>query len=336
MVVNPDSNPNRYKYLIENSDYSLLVTDTGVKERNGNDYPGEKVFWYTSGTTGDSKFYSFTQKQLDTVCETICSAYDITADDRYYGVMPLWHAHGQGLYWAVKHAGCESLFGTLRDVKKIQNFQPTFVSCIPDMLQVYNRMTLSDLRFIRTASGALPNKLYNDTHNQFQVPVIEAFGMTESLSHCFTNPLHGEQRIGTIGMPSGINARITNGELEIKGPTLFTSDWFSTGDLAEQDEAGYFRVLGRKQDQINVRGIKFNPLSLENQLFNQFENLQECAIFGEDRINCVFVGEVDSREISNFLGELNTNCNPKKVIQLTEIPKNASGKVSRRMLCEMF
>lgn len=336
MVVNPNSNSKRYKYLIDNSDYSLLVTDDEVKERNGNDYPNEKVFWYTSGTTGDSKFYSFTQAQIDKLCKTICSAYNITANDRYYGVMPLWHAHGQGFYWAVKYAGCESFFGTISDVKRIQHLQPTFVSCIPDMLQIYNRMSLNNLRFIRTASSALPNKLYNDTFSKFGVPVIEAFGMTESLSHCFTNPLNGEQRIGTIGKPSGINARINHGELEIKGPTLFTTDWFKTGDLAEQDDAGYFRILGRKQDQINVRGIKFNPLSLENQLFNQFENLQECAVFGTNRVNCVFVGDVNPGDISNFLVSLNKECRPQQVTQVENIPKNASGKVSRSMLCELF
>ena len=82
MIINNGVTDLRKKYLIENSDYSLLITDQGVQYRNGKDYSDERVFWYTSGTTGDSKFYSFSQCQLDILAEKICQAYNITANDR--------------------------------------------------------------------------------------------------------------------------------------------------------------------------------------------------------------------------------------------------------------
>ena len=65
MIINPDSAESRRKYLLDNSDYSLLITDQGTSFRNGQDYANERVLWYTSGTTGDSKFCSFTQNQID-------------------------------------------------------------------------------------------------------------------------------------------------------------------------------------------------------------------------------------------------------------------------------
>ena len=65
MIVNPDSTPARLDYLLTKSDYSLLITDQTTVERNGQDYPGERIYAYTSGTTGDSKFYSFSQAQVD-------------------------------------------------------------------------------------------------------------------------------------------------------------------------------------------------------------------------------------------------------------------------------
>ena len=77
MVVNPNAPFKRYQFLLENSDYSLLVTDHGYQVRDdGGDYNDERAYWYTSGTTGDSKFCSFRWKQIDHVARTIQEAYN--------------------------------------------------------------------------------------------------------------------------------------------------------------------------------------------------------------------------------------------------------------------
>lgn len=333
MIINPDAPESRYSYLLANSDYSLLVTDEGVTERDGQDYPNEKVFWYTSGTTGDSKFYGFTNDQVDRMASTICQNYDITANDRYYGLMPLWHAHGNGFYWAVKKSGCECQFGSVRNRDEITKFQPSFVTSIPDMIPVVARLDLEHLRFVRTASAALPSRLFDDLKQSFGVPVLEAFGMTETLSHCFTNPLHGEIRVGTVGVPSGIEARIDQDQhLWLRGPNVFTDQWFDTGDLARQDHKGYFVILGRSLDQINIKGIKVNPLSIENQLLNHFPQLAECVIFGRSRLKCVYKGDVEHAQIVGFLRGLGSHLRPSIIHQVSEIPKNTNGKVSRSLL----
>jgi hypothetical protein len=110
MIINPVTPLDRLQYLLNNSDYSLRITPAGYDERDGSDYPNEKIFWYTSGTTGDSKFYSFTQEQIDHSANTVINAYNLTENDRYVSIMGLWHAHGAGFYWAAKHAGCEMNF----------------------------------------------------------------------------------------------------------------------------------------------------------------------------------------------------------------------------------
>jgi acyl-coenzyme A synthetase/AMP-(fatty) acid ligase len=156
--------------------------------------------------------------------------------------------------------------------------------------------------------------------------------MTEALSHCFTNPLYGEQRIGTIGLPDGIEADIVDGHLYIRGPSVFVKDWYDTGDLADQDEAGYYRVLGRSKDQINVRGIKLNPLSLENQLRAGIHNLIDCVIFGKDTVKCLYVGDCDPKTIADFLTGLGTYCRPSMINQVDAVPISPSGKVSRSWL----
>lgn len=336
MVVNPASTPERLKYLLDSADWSVLITSNEEQYRAGQDYPNEKLFWYTSGTTGDSKFCSFTQDQVDHVCKAMATAYELTNKDRYVSVMPLWHAHGQMLYWLARYVGIETTFLPIGKLATLHTYQPTFISAIPDILRAVLKQDLNTLRFIRSASSAMPGQLYMDMKEKFQIPVLESFGMTESCSHCFTNPLRGEQRIGTIGMPSGVEARIENGHLFIQGPAVAYPGWFDTGDLAEQDSAGYYKILGRATDRINVRGFKLDPLSLENQVREQLPDLYELAIFGTDSVKCVYSGPYTDRQIVDVLSALGQYCRPNLVKQLVEIPKNNSGKISRTLLNSIY
>lgn len=331
MIINPDSTESRNQYLLEKSDYSLLITDQGEHYRDGQDYTGERLFWYTSGTTGDSKFCSFTQNQLDNMAQRICNSYNITNNDRYVSVMSLWHAHGQGFYWAAKLAKCETHFVSMKDIKTMPTYSPTFVTAIPDLLKLIGHYGFDSLRFIRSASSAMPNETYTALKQKFNVPVIEAFGMTEALSHCFTNPLHGEQRIGTVGLPDGVEADIVDGHLYIKGPTVASDGWYDTGDLAEQDSAGYFRILGRHRDQINHRGIKINPLSLENQLKASLP-VGDCVVFGATNVKCLYTGNCDPVQVQQFLIGIGSHCRPVLLQQVIEIPVSPSGKISRTWL----
>jgi len=332
MIINPQAPVARNQYLLAKSDYSLLITEHGVEERDGQDYPNERLLWYTSGTTGDSKFCSFSQEQLDILARKICNTYQITANDRYVSIMSLWHAHGQGFYWATRLAGCDTHFLSVANIRHMPEFDPTFVTAIPDVLKTIGQFDFKSLRFLRGASSALPNQLYLDLKHKFGVPVIEAFGMTEALSHCFTNPLDGEQRIGTVGLPDGIEADIVEGRLYISGATVFTDGWYDTGDLADRDEQGYYRILGRHRDQINVRGIKVNPISIENQLVHSIPTIGDCAVFGSDSLKCIYTGDTDPEVVRKFLISLGQQCKPMLLQHVAQIPVSPSGKISRTWL----
>lgn len=336
MIINPAATDARKQYLLDQADWSLKITEKDHEVRSGGDYGNERLFWYTSGTTGDSKFCSFTQAQLDLQAQTICKAYDISANDRYVSIMPLWHAHGQGFYWATRRAQCEQHFVTVRNLRDMTQYSPTFVTAVPDILKVIGHLDLGHLRFIRGASSAMPDQLYQDLSTRYGVPVIEAFGMTEALSHCFTNPLHGEQRMGTVGLPDGIEADIQDGQLWIKGATVFQDGWFNTGDLAEQDSAGYYRILGRLKDRINIRGYKFDPASLERQLLAVVPGLSEVAVFGDRSVNCVYVGDCTDQAIQQALIQLHADCRPRYLEKVATIPVGPSGKISRSWLVQQF
>ena len=336
MIINPGATPARNKYLLEHSDWSLLITDSEIKTRDGADYPGERVLWYTSGTTGDSKFCSFTQEQLNNMAAIICRSYNLTANDRYTSIMSLWHAHGQGFYCATQLAQCETTFLNVKEIRNLPSLNPTFITAIPDVLRVIGELDITGLRFIRSASAPLPDALYTGLQAKFNVPVIESFGMTEAMGHCFTNPLHGEQRIGTVGVPDGVEACIKDGHLMIRGFNVYADDWFDTGDLAEQDQAGYYRILGRSRDQINIRGVKVNPASLERQLLESVPGLTSCVIFGTDKVKCLYTGLCTDDEVRTFLTTLGPQCRPALIKEVEEIPMSPSGKVSRALLDSMF
>ncbi len=99
--------------------------------------------------------------------------------------------------------------------------------------------------------------------------------MTE-IGIALSNPYHGLRRAGHVGFPlKGVEVRLSEGELQIRGPTVFraywrqpkspkrafTDDgWFKTGDMAEQDADGAFRILGRNsQDIIKTVATKCRP-----------------------------------------------------------------------------
>lgn len=336
MIVNPDSTPERIKYLLDHADWSILINRDGRQERNGGTYTNEKVFWYTSGTTGDSKFCSFSAEQVENMAQRIVDSYKLTSNDRYVSIMPLWHAHGQGFYWATKLAGCQVSFLSVKRIRELEAHDPTFITAIPDVLKLIENMNLPSLRFIRSASSPMPNELFTRLKEKFKVPVIEAFGMTEALSHCFTNPLDGEQKIGTIGVPDGVEAKIVDGHLLIRGFTVCAEDWYDTGDLADVDSDGYYRILGRSKEQINVRGIKVNPNSLESQLKAGVHNIGQCVVFGDNRVRVIYTGTSDTKTITDFLVSLGQHCRPDFVKQVDSIPLAPSGKVSRRWLLQHY
>jgi long-chain acyl-CoA synthetase len=336
MVVNPAETEERKQYLLDSADWSLLVTDHGEVERDGADYVGEYLVLYTSGTTGNSKFFGFTKQQVEHVAESIASDYELTPNDRYLSVMPLWHAHGMLMYQTAQYIGFEVKFVKMPDLKNKIDFQPTWLSAIPDIVKLLTKQSFEHLRFVRTASIALPDHLYNTFKEQFKVPVLEAFGMTETCSHCFTNPLYGKQRIGTVGLTSGVEAKIVDHRLYLRGPSVYKQDWIDTGDLAKQDDAGYYQILGRADDRINIRGFKIDPLTVETALYNKFANIGEVYIFGSNKVSCVYTGDVDPAIVRKELTAISVHCTPRQVERVDSVPRNGAGKVSRKVLTNLY
>jgi len=205
--------------------------------------------------------------------------------------------------------------------------------------------------------------------------LVEGFGMTEAspVTHC--NPVFGERRAGSIGIPlPDTEAKVVDldtgqeippgsdatGELCVRGPqvmkgywqrpeetaqTIDADGWLHTGDIARVDKDGYFYIVDRKKDMINVGGLKVLPRDVEEVLFMHPKVMEAVVVGiphpqrGDDTVKAFIVpkpGEnPTAEEIKEFCKlHLAPYKVPREVEFRSELPKTLVGKVLRRVLVE--
>jgi long-chain acyl-CoA synthetase len=265
-------------------------------------------------------------------------------------------------------------------LKDIQKYRP---DTFPGAPRIYNAIinsplaTKYDLRSIRACiSGSAP--LLVETAKQFKAMtgghLVEGYGLTEAapVTHC--NPLFGEgkQKVGSIGVPfPDVEAKIVDlesgtqdlpvgeiGELVLRGPQLMDgyyqkpdetaqtlrSGWLHTGDIARVDEDGYFYIVDRKKEMIDVSGFKVYPREVEEILATHPAVLESAAIGvphpikGEEVKAFVVLKPGVSATADDLVAHCRTGLAPYKVPKEIEfraaLPKTLIGKVLRRQLAE--
>jgi len=329
---------------------------------------------HTSGTTSRPKIVPLRQRNLATSARNIAAHLHLTADDRCLTVMPLFHIHGiMAAMLAPLSVGGAVIATTGFDAFKmhrwIDELQPTYYSAVPTMHQLVLARApeprTTSLRFVRSSSAALPGTVMDGLGELFDVPVVEAYGMTEASHQMTSNPLppRADKR-GSVGVAAGIEVGIidgsgnvlpplTRGEVAIKGATVvdgyennpeanataFTNGWFRTGDEGMLDEDGYLFLTGRLKEQINRGGEKISPLEIEEVALTH-PDVKEAVAFaiphdklGED-VGLAVVRAGDSqladRELRDYLSSRMAAFKvPRQIVFLDEIPKGATGKLQR-------
>ena len=197
----------------------------------------------TSGTTSRSKVVPLTHQNICQSALNISTSLGITKDDCCLSVMPLFHVHGLiGALLSSLAAGasviCAPGFSTPGFFQWMKTGRPTWYTAVPAM----HHAILSDarsnrevtdfhsLRFIRSCSTALSPRVMEELESVFNVPVVEAYGMTEAAHEMTCNPLPpGERKAGSVGLPTGPKVAIMDegenllppeeeGEIVVKGP----------------------------------------------------------------------------------------------------------------------
>ena len=234
---------------------------------------------YTSGTTGRPKGAVLSHANLLASVESLRLAWRWSPDDRLVLALPLFHMHGLGvgLHGSLHAGGSAWLVPQFEPgavVHAIARARATLFFGVPTM---YHRLVAAEatealrgLRLCVSGSAALPA----DQHAAFERAcgqrILERYGMTETVM-LVSNPVEGERRPGTVGLPlPGVEVRLAGDppQIEVRGPNVFagywerpdanaeafTADgWFRTGDLGELDAAGYLRITGRAKELIIMR-----------------------------------------------------------------------------------
>ena len=333
---------------------------------------------HTSGTTSRPKMVPLTQANLCASARNIAHTLALGPSDVCLNVMPLFHIHGlMAPVLATLGSGgsvyCTPGFDALRFFSWLEDADPTWYSAVPTMHQAVlarlprnrDRAARTRLRFIRSASAALPAQVMAALEEGFDAPVIEAYAMTEAAHQMCSNPLPpAPRKPGMVGPAAGPEVAVmdeaggvvpagTEGEIVIRGDnvmrgylanpaadaTAFHGSWFRTGDLGYLDADGYVKVTGRLKEIINRGGEKVAPLEVDEVLLDHPDVAQVCtfalphARLGEDVAAAVVRGpdvSVDESALRAFAAERLADFKvPRTIVFVDEIPKGATGKIQR-------
>ncbi|WP_322814377.1 long-chain fatty acid--CoA ligase [Chloroflexus sp.] len=347
------------------------------------------LFQYTGGTTGLPKAAMLTHRNL--IANTVQIAAWLTrgepGGEKMMAAIPFFHVYGMtvAMIYSI-HMGAEIVIvPSPRPIDNVMNvIQHERCTLFPGVPAMYigiinhpkvNEYNLRSVKACLSGSAPLPMEVQEKFGQLTGGRLVEGFGMTEAspVTHC--NPVFGERRAGSIGIPiPDTEAKVINldtgqeippgseetGELCVRGPqvmkgywqrpeetaqTIDADGWLHTGDIARVDKDGYFYIVDRKKDMINVGGLKVLPRDVEEVLFMHPKVMEAVVVGiphpqrGDDTVKAFIVpkpGENPTpEEIKEFCKlHLAPYKVPREVEFRSELPKTLVGKVLRRVLVE--
>jgi len=344
------------------------------------------VLMYTGGTTGVSKGAQLTHQNIlvnACQCKVWISAGE--AEDISLTALPLYHSFAM-----TTCMNLDTLVGAamllipnprdLKDIlKNITKHKPTFYPGVPAMYVAINnypdlsKYDLSSIKSCVSGAAGLPVEVQKRFQELTGAKLAEGYGLSEATPVTHANPIYGDNRVGTIGVPwPDTEAKIVDietgekvlgvdeaGELCIRGPQVMKGywnmpeetanslreGWLYTGDIAIMDEDGYFKIVDRKKDMIlGAGGFNVYPREIEDVLYEHPKVLEVAAagipVAGKgERVKVyVVLKESETATEEEIIAFCRENLAPYKVPKFvefrTELPKTMVGKILRRVLVE--
>ena len=304
-------------------------------------------------------------------------------EEVFLAVIPFFHVYGMSVCMNLAIALGAKLvllprFATKDVLTAIQKSSVTVFMGVQAMYTAINnypnikQFNLSSIRVC--ISGAGP--LHVEVQKQFETltggRLVEGFGLSEASPVTHANLIHGKRKKASIGLPvPNTDARIVDletgtkevpcgevGELVVKGPQVMQGywnhkeetakvirdGWLHTGDMAKQDEEGFFFIVDRKKDMIKTRGENVYPREVEEVLF-RYDKVVDAVVvglpdpFGGEKIKAYIVvkpgATVTTDELLDFCKQHLARFKvPQEIEVRTSLPKTIIGKVLRRVLVE--
>ncbi len=351
------------------------------------------IFQYTGGTTGVPKAacgpHSALAANALQFSTWLADPDPALPPDSFLAVIPLYHIFGMVavMSYAASIGAPVILIPDARDMDNIlahiTAFRPTIFMGVPSLYNalsrhddvVSGRVDLGSLRVCISGSAPLAPEIKRRFESLSGCPILEGFGMSETPTATHINPLKGQNKEGTIGLPlPDVECRIVSlddgktdvpvgepGELILRGPAMMSGyhnmpgetanvlrdGWLYTGDIARMDDEGYFTIVDRKKDMIIVGGFNVYPNIIEKALMAH-EAVAEAAAAGipgpdapGEEIPKVWVMLAPGREAT--ADALIEHCRaylapyeiPRVVEFVEKLPKTPVGKVLRRELVRL-
>ena len=328
------------------------------------------LLMYTSGTTGVPKGVLLTQANLVAGASSVARWHGLTRADRCLSSLPLYHINGQVIATLTPFVSGGSVIAPHRFSvstwwEAAEKHGATWINMVPTIVAYLlnaageRRRRFPRIRFGRSASAPLAPEQHRAFEAAFGMPVIECMGMTETASVCFANPQEGERRIGSVGLPCGIEARVTEGEIQLRGPNVMSGyyrsrdqtaaafapgGWLRTGDLGRRDADGFYYITGRRKELIIKGGENIAPREIDEALLRHPAILEAASVgiadanYGQEIMACVVLKAERTcsvEELRDFcLTELGAYKTPKVIRFVEALPKGPSGKVQRLKLLD--
>ncbi|KAL9473774.1 hypothetical protein ACSS6W_008154 [Trichoderma asperelloides] len=339
---------------------------------------------YTSGTTGLPKAVGLTHATILASVRILIKAHDLSPTDRTVIVAPFFHVGGtcSSLLCTLASGGCIILPRSLSGKfwHHFSEFGATWYHAVPTMHRLLLSFPRPDkpvpIRFVRSGGSGISGSLIAQLERDLCCPVLEGYGMTETVQAVFCNRIGSTHRqAGHYPVPEEMEVKIRvpdgesfqlidqpdrTGEICIRGPCVisgylgdpdasreaFHDGYFRTGDLGTLHRDGRLQVTGRIKEMINKGGEKISPLEIEKILLAH-EAIQQVACFkvpdeayGEDiGVAVMLKPEYNLKpvDIKRFVRQESVNFKVPKIVAFVDsIPTNRSGKYMRSSLAEQF
>ncbi len=215
-----------------------------------------------------------------------------------------------------------------------------------------NNSAYEHLKLIRVAGGALPKQLHRKLRNRFNVPIRVVYGATET-GGVFSYESSTESDANLVGkLIQGCEAKVSeDGELLVKtpdtaknylhAPATDSDGWFHTGDSAEVDQAGNWRITPRGENLVNIGGPKVNLIDVDNSAQSN-PGVADAACFpyfdtdGLQKLALAVVGnhDFDWKALDAQLRREYGSSAPQTIVKVDSIPRASSGKAQRSQLAQ--
>ncbi|MCB0034857.1 MAG: AMP-binding protein, partial [Anaerolineales bacterium] len=339
---------------------------------------------YTSGTTGKPKGAMIPHRQIVWNAINTVVSWGLTQDDISPIFTPMFHSGGlfvflTPLFYVGGRIVLMRQFDPVETLRQVAEEKCTVLLGVPTIFQMWlNTPALAEtdfsaIRWFISGGAPCPVSLIAAWRQATGKPFRQGYGLTEVGTNCFT--MTDEESLSLVGSvgrpifhsqmrladPEGHNVPLgETGELLIKGPHItsgywqnpeatassIVDGWFKTGDMARQDQNGYFYIVGRFKDMIISGGENIYAAEVE-AVFREHPAVLEAALIGQPDEKWGEIGlmiTVLEKGRSATAAELRAFCKerlasykvPKQVIFVNELPYSPYGKVEKIKLKQTY